>query len=291
MNGLFIIDKPIGLTSHGVVQAIRKKFGISKAGHLGTLDPIATGVLPVCVGKATRLAQYIPGSPKEYEGEIRFGFATDTYDRQGTPTTEQRELQSNEQQIRDTMQTLTGKLEQTPPAFSAKKIEGVPAYKRARKQQTVVIPASRVDVEKFDMVTLDGSLMTFRVVCSPGTYIRSLAHELGLRLGCGAHLTALRRTSSGQFRVEQAVELDHLEAGQLIPMNRLLEGLPRIEVSGIDESKVARGNPIPAAGQASLARIFNKEGEFIAIASLENGWAHPRVVLTSINSEISSVRL
>ena len=173
-----------GVDFDDVVLAIRKKLGVSKVGHLGTLDPMATGVLPVAVGKATRIAQFIPNAPKEYEGEIRFGFATNTYDRGGIPTSTERPIEGN---VEEAMKALTGTLDQIPPPFSAKKIGGAPAYKLARKNREVKMAATRVEVREFAMAGFDPPLMTFRVVCSPGTYIRSLAHDLGQRLGCGAH--------------------------------------------------------------------------------------------------------
>jgi len=290
MNGILIIDKPSGMTSHDVVQAIRKKFKTSKVGHLGTLDPMATGVLPLSVGKATRVAQFISGSPKEYEGEIRFGFATNTYDREGIPTTEERPLEGGEVGVSEGIRSLTGILEQIPPPFSAKKVGGVPSHKLARRNEAVELAPSRVEIEQFEMLRLTPPLMTFRVVCSPGTYIRSLAHDLGRRLGCGAHLTALRRTRSGEFRIQDSVLLAHAAESDLIPMDRLLPSMPRIEVSGPDEIKVRHGNPVSAAAvREPLARIFNKEGEFIAVASVENGLAHPRLVLTSITSNPSDM--
>src|SRR3989442_1108398 len=254
MNGIFVIDKPEGVTSHDVVQAIRKKFNVAKVGHLGTLDPMATGVLPVSVGKATRIAQFIPNSPKEYEGEIRFGFATNTYDREGIPTTEEQPLEGN---VEEAMRALTGTLDQVPPSFSAKKIGGVPAYKLARKNQSLTIRAVRVEIREFEMLALDLPLMKFRVICSPGTYIRSLAHDLGRRLGCGAHLTALRRTRSGEFRLEDARALDSVSAGDLIPLDHLLLSIPRVEVSEADETQVAHGNSIRGAGHMEYARIVN----------------------------------
>lgn len=284
MNGLFIIDKPGGMTSHDVVSAIRKKFS-AKAGHLGTLDPMATGVLPVCVGKATRMGQFLSNSPKAYTGTIRFGFSTNTYDREGTPASEERPLNSPENEIKAAMGSLTGTLEQIPPSFSAKKIGGVPSYKLARKGRPVEIAPARVEVYEFEMTGLEPPAMTFRVVCSPGTYVRSLAHDLGQRLGCGGHLASLRRTRSGEFRLEQAVPLDRISASDLVPMEALLESWPRIEVSGGDENKVMHGNQIPGNAGEGFARIFNKQGEFIAVAAIENGWVLPRVVLTSINSE------
>jgi tRNA pseudouridine55 synthase len=277
MNGILVVDKPEGMTSHDVVQAIRKKFRTSKVGHLGTLDPIATGVLPISLGKATRLAQFIPNSPKIYEGELRFGFATNTYDREGIPSGDERPVNGN---IEETMKALTGSLDQIPPPFSAKKIGGVPSYKLARKNRSVEIAPAKVQIEAFEIVSLDLPYMTFRVVCSPGTYVRSLAHDLGQRLGCGAHLTALRRIRSGEFQIENATALKTCSAENVIPLEKLLDSLPLIEVSGQDETRVIHGNEIPADANGPLARIFNKKGDFIAVASVENGWVRPKLVLT-----------
>jgi tRNA pseudouridine55 synthase len=289
MNGILIIDKPGGMTSHDVVNAIRVKFSLSRVGHLGTLDPMATGVLPLCVGKATRMGQFIPNSPKEYTGQIRFGFSTNTFDREGSPTSEERPLQSSRGEIEEAMSSLTGRLDQIPPPFSAKKIGGVPSYKLARKNRPVEMAPAQVEVQQFEMLEFNPPLVKFRVMCSPGTYVRSLAHDLGRALGCGAHLSLLERIRSGDFRIEQAVPLDRVSRSDLIPMDRLLESWPRLEVSGADEVKVLHGNPIAAGGAAGFVRIFNKQGEFIAIASSENDFAHPRVVLTSITSDQSDV--
>ena len=285
MNGIFVINKSAGMTSHDVVNAIRARFDISKVGHLGTLDPMATGVLPVCLGKATRIAQFITSSPKEYTGEVRFGFSTSTYDREGTPTSDERPLRNSVEEIKEAMQAFTGELNQIPPSFSAKKIGGVPSYKLARKGRKVTIAPARVQVQRFEMVELKGEIMTFQVVCSPGTYIRSLAHDLGQHLECGAHLAALQRTRSGDFHIGQAMRLDEISASDLIPIESLLDSWPRIEVSEADERKVAHGNQIMAEVEGAFARIFNKKGEFMAIAKVESGWVHPRLVLTSNTSD------
>src|SRR2546423_1605260 len=154
MDGILIIDKPAGMTSHDVVQAIRKKFNTSKVGHLGTLDPMATGVLPVSVGKATRIAQFLPSSPKEYEGELRFGFATNTYDREGFAITEECPLTSGKGLVLEEIRSLTGILEQIPPPFSAKKVGGVPSHQLARRNQAVALAPSRVEIEQFEMLSL-----------------------------------------------------------------------------------------------------------------------------------------
>ncbi len=285
MNGIFIIDKPEGMTSHDVVQSIRRIFNIAKAGHLGTLDPLATGVLPVCVGKATRLAQFLPSSPKEYTGEIRFGFSTNTYDREGFPAGPEVPFDGAKDDIRRMMQSLTGVLDQVPPPFSAKKIAGVRSYKLARTNRTIEMAPVKVEIQQFELLSLDPPFAKFIVVCSAGTYVRSLVHDLGRKAGCGAHLTALRRTRSGEFRIEDAIGLDRITEAKLISINRLLSSWPSIEVSESDESRVAHGNRIRSACAGDLARILNKKGQFIAVASVESGWARPRLVLTSINSE------
>ena len=235
MNGIFIIDKPEGMTSHDVVQSIRRIFNIAKAGHLGTLDPLATGVLPVCVGKATRLAQFLPSSPKEYAGEIRFGFSTNTYDREGFPAGPEVPFDGAEDDIRRMMQSLTGVLDQVPPAFSAKKIAGVRSYKLARTNQTIEMAPVKVEIQQFELLSLDPPFAKFIVVCSAGTYVRSLVHDLGRKAGCGAHLTALRRTRSGEFRIEDAIGLDRITEAKLISINHLLSSWPSIEVSESDE--------------------------------------------------------
>src|SRR6266702_3254593 len=246
MNGIFIIDKPEGMTSHDVVQSIRRIFNIAKAGHLGTLDPLATGVLPVCVGKATRLAQFLPSSPKEYTGEIRFGFSTNTYDREGFPAGPEVPFDGAKNDIRRMMQSLTGVLDQVPPPFSAKKIAGVRSYKLARTNRTIEMAPVKVEIQQFELLSLDPPFAKFIVVCSAGTYVRSLVHELGRRLGCGAHLTALRRTRSGDFRIENAFKLEHIGDENVVPMDHLLSSWPRIEVSEAEEIKILHGNQIPA---------------------------------------------
>jgi len=284
MNGLFIVDKPSGMTSHDVVQAMRKKFS-SKAGHLGTLDPMATGVLPICVGKATRMGQFFSSSPKVYTGDIRFGFATDTYDREGLQTTEARPVTSSREEVENVLRSFLGAQNQVPPTYSAKKVGGVASHKFARRGRQIDLSPTRIEVYEFQITAWNSPLMTFRLACSAGTYVRSLAHDLGQRLGCGAHLDSLRRMQSGEFRIDRATPLAGISVSDLIPMESLLDSFPRIEVTGGDEMRLLHGNQIPLNAGAGLARIFNKQGEFIAVAALENGWVHPRVVLTSINSD------
>jgi tRNA pseudouridine55 synthase len=284
MNGILIIDKPGGMTSHDVVQHMRRVLHTSRIGHLGTLDPMATGVLPLCIGKATRVGQFFATAPKEYIGEIRFGFATSTYDREGDPTGTERPFLSSKEELLAAMNELTGALDQRPPAYSAKRIAGVRSHTSARRGEAVENAMVRVEVDSFELTVFEPPAIQFRVVCGGGTYIRSLAHDLGQRLGCGAHLTALRRLRSGDFGIDQAVALESAEVSAITPLDSLFALWPSIVVSGEEERRARKGNPIAAPEGTGFARILNKQGEFLAVASVESGWARPRVVLTSTTS-------
>ncbi len=211
MNGVIIIDKPAGLTSHDVVNRMRRILGQRSIGHLGTLDPLATGVLPLVTGSFTRLAQFYISSEKTYEGVIRFGFATNTYDADGEALDEPRTVELSLLQLQNLAAEFVGVLQQVPPPFSAKKINGVPAYKLARKQQTVVIDPVAIEIKEFLITALEGDRANFSARVSSGTYMRSIAHEMGQRLGCGAHLATLRRTSVAEFTIAQAHAIDEIE--------------------------------------------------------------------------------
>jgi tRNA pseudouridine55 synthase len=292
MDGILIIDKPGGMTSHDVVQRVRKLFRTGKVGHLGTLDPMATGVLPLCIGRATRIGRFFATSPKEYSGEIRFGFATSTYDKEGVPASPERPLSHGREEVAAAMLSLTGEYDQTPPAYSAKKVGGEASHRLARRGVAVETPPVRVRVQSFELRSFRPPVIEFHVVCSGGTYVRSLAHDLGLRLGCGAHLHQLRRLRSGEFHIGQAVPLEAASEADVIALERLLAALPALVVEDeAGEDRIRHGNPVEAGGTPpGLARIFNKKGEFLAVAAVESGWAHPRVVLTSTASEEARTR-
>ncbi len=211
MNGVIVIDKPAGLTSHDVVNRVRRILGQRAVGHLGTLDPSATGVLPIVLGNLTRLARFYVHSEKTYEGVIRFGFATDTYDADGDPTTPRQDIRINCDEVRALAAEFRGVIEQMPPPFSAKKIAGVPAYKLARKNKEVVLKPVQVEIREFEILRTTADEATFRARVASGTYIRSVAHEMGQKLGCGAHLASLRRTAAAEFRIEDAHSLQALE--------------------------------------------------------------------------------
>src|SRR5580765_7844187 len=186
MNGVLIIDKPAGFTSHDVVNRVRRILGQRSVGHLGTLDPLATGVLPLVTGSLTRLAQFYTSSEKCYEGSVRFGFSTDTYDAEGDPTSEPSPVTLDAARVNELAAKFQGVMEQAPPPFSAKKIKGVPAYKLARKQQEVTLQPVQVEIKEFTVLATEGDRMQFRATVSSGTYMRSVAHEMGKQLGCGA---------------------------------------------------------------------------------------------------------
>jgi len=211
MNGVLIIDKPAGLTSHDVVNRVRRILQQRSVGHLGTLDPLATGVLPLVVGNFTRLAQFYTTSEKSYQGVIRFGFATDTYDAEGEPTTPSQPITLNLDQVVALAAAFRGVIDQMPPPFSAKKIHGVPAYKLARKKKEVVLQSVQVEIKEFEILAVEGDRARFRARVASGTYMRSVAHEMGQKLGCGAHLESLRRTAVAEFNIEDAHTLEELE--------------------------------------------------------------------------------
>src|SRR5579863_5659153 len=210
MNGVLIVDKPAGLTSHDVVNRARRILQQRSIGHLGTLDPMATGVLPLVTGSLTRLAQFYTASEKTYEGIIRFGFATDTYDADGEPTTEPKQMNLSREAVEAAAARFRGVIEQIPPAFSAKKIQGVPAYKLARKQKEVELKPVQVEIKEFEILAVEGNCLHFRARVASGTYLRSVAHDMGQRLGCGAHLSSLSRTAVAEFTLSDAHTLEEL---------------------------------------------------------------------------------
>jgi tRNA pseudouridine55 synthase len=212
MNGVLIIDKPPGLTSHDVVNRLRLILGQRSVGHLGTLDPMATGVLPLVLGNYTRLAQFYTDCEKTYEGVIRFGFSTDTYDAEGEPTSHSQPANLTLDKLQQLATEFQGQIQQIPPPFSAKKIHGVPAYKLARKHQEVELKPVQVEIKEFTISTIEGELASFHARVTSGTYLRSVAHDLGRHLGCGAHLASLRRTAVAEFNITQAHTLEELEA-------------------------------------------------------------------------------
>ena len=267
------------MTSHDVVSRVRKRLDIRRVGHLGTLDPAATGVLPLMLGKTTRLARFLSSSPKEYTGEIRLGYATTTCDLEGDPLGEPQLVDVPRETLLEAMASLTGTIQQVPPTYSAKKIDGVRAYKLARKGLQVDLEPVPVEIQTFDLEAFEAGLIRFRVVCSSGTYIRSMARDLGEKLGTGGHLFSLRRSRVGAFNVGQAIGPEDASRDDVVSPEQLMSDLSRIEVGFEFEKSIRNGQAIPTEEQRSPLRIFNKKGQLIAIAAIERGWAHPQVVL------------
>jgi tRNA pseudouridine55 synthase len=258
-DGALVIDKPKGKTSHDVVDAVRHLVGFRQIGHLGTLDPLATGVLVLLLGRATRLVQFYEGRRKRYTADFRFGFATDTYDSDGKAQGPDTAPSLDRAALEKFAAERVGRFEQVPPAFSAKKVQGRPAYEFARKKQAVELQPVEVELFEYKLVEMEGSLARFVIECSSGTYIRSLAHEMGQKLGCGAHLAEIMRTAVGEFSLEQAIRLEELAeaaragkfADYLIRLENLLPNFPRVNVLPIIERRVRHGTKF----NVSLAQI------------------------------------
>ena len=305
VSGVLLIDKPAGMTSHDVVAAVRRILHLRQIGHFGTLDPFATGVLPLSIGKGTRFAQFYLKSRKAYQGTVHFGFATDTYDATGQPSAPPSDCRPGADEIERVFREFTGRIRQTPPPFSAKRVQGVRAYELARKRQPVELEPVEVEIYALELLALDGSEARFAVECSGGTYVRSLAHDAGRRLGCPAHLASLRRTAVAEFKESQAVGLDGLQAlaaegraaGAVIPLEALLPECPALVVRGREESSVRHGHAFELAQAqradrglrpdraahapaVALLKVMNAERRLIAVARHVAGNVyHPDLVL------------
>ena len=290
MNGVLIIDKPSGLTSHDVVNRVRRILQEKSVGHLGTLDPLATGVLPLVVGNLTRLAQFYLASEKTYEGTIRFGFATDTYDAQGEPTGPAQAVTLSLDQVRQLALRFQGVIEQTPPPFSAKKIQGVPAYKLARKHADVALAPVQVEIKELDITRVENDRASFRARVASGTYMRSVAHDMGQQLGYGAHLESLRRTAVGEFELADAHTLEELAEAMktgrtediFIHPRKLLPQFPCVSANEEMAARIRAGRPVnvPELSQARIVKVFVGQRELIAIATRVAGTLfHAKIVL------------
>ena len=294
LDGALVIDKPDGLTSHDVVAAVRRATGASKVGHTGTLDPMATGVLPLLLGRVTRLAQYLAGGLKTYEARARLGWATDTCDRTGRPISTPQPVAVTSDAIDRALERFRGTFAQRPPAISAKKIDGRRAYALARGGETVPeLREVQVTVHELTREAMEGDELALRVTASAGFYVRSLAHDLGQVLGCGAHLASLRRTASAPFEIGQAVPLDRVLADPasahtaIVPPAQLLRDWPVAVVTDPGAERVRHGTMLTAAHVAempaevgSLVRIVDRSGGLLALARRENGpFLQPLAVL------------
>lgn len=276
MNGLLILDKPAGLTSHDVVARTRRILEERSIGHLGTLDPMATGVLPLLLGRYTRLAQFFGRLEKAYTGTIRFGQATTTYDAEGDAVGPLKQVTLDASELKRQAEHFRGELLQKPPAYSAKKVGGRAAYARARAGETVELTPVRIQVHEFAITSVDGDTANFRATVSAGGYIRSLAHDLGERLGCGAHLASLRRVAAGPFREDAALSLEELarlkEAGEVekcLPHPRtLLTELPATTADAATAGRMRNGAMCNLAdfSDAPHVKVFANRDDLIGIA-------------------------
>lgn len=306
IHGVLVVDKPAGPTSHDVVTLARRALGESRIGHTGTLDPMATGVLPLVVGRATRLASMLSGAAKTYEAGIRFGCATDTYDATGRMAGDPDAPVASTVEITPPAGLSAGAIDaallgfrgtygQTPPRYSAKKIGGVAAYTLARRRQDVSPAPVEVTVTELVLVGYEGGVATVRVTASAGFYVRSLAHDLGVHLGCGGHLAALRRTRAGSFTLDLAVPLETVQregaaaAGRLIPLDRLLPELPAVRLTERGAVRAGHGNavgygdlsePAPSGELAGRVRLLDAGGRLLGLAEPRPGGVlQPVVVL------------
>lgn len=291
MNGVLIIDKGSGMTSHDVVARVRRILKQKAVGHLGTLDPLATGVLPIVMGSMTRLAQFYLRAEKSYEGVIRFGFATDTYDAEGEAAGPEQEARLSLEHVRGLASKFRGHMEQTPPPFSAKKIGGVPAYKLARKKKDVRLEPVKVEIKEFEITGLDRTCASFHARVSSGTYMRTVAHELGRLAGCGAHLQSLRRTAVAEFTLEDGHTLEELEEAAQDPdganelfvhPRKLLPAIPSVTATDEVAARIRNGRPVnlPELSRSREVKVFYGQRDLIAISTRVAGTLfHPRIVL------------
>ena len=291
MNAVLIIDKPAGFTSHDVVARVRRILQQRAVGHLGTLDPMATGVLPLVIGNLTRLAQFYLKAEKIYEGVIRFGFATDTYDAEGEPSAAPQEPTLTLEQVRELATKFTGVIEQMPPPYSAKKIGGVPAYKLARKKKEVALNSVQVEIKQFDIRSMEGCSANFQACVASGTYMRSVAHDMGQLAGCGAHLQSLRRTAVAEFVIEDSHTLEQLEEAVhngealtdiFVHPRKLLPFLPAVSATDEMVSRIRHGRPVnlPELSRAREVKVFSSQRDLLAICTRVAGTLfHPKIVL------------
>jgi tRNA pseudouridine55 synthase len=297
MDGVLVVDKPAGPTSHDVVARCRRALRTPAIGHLGTLDPLATGVLVLVVGRATRLAQFLSGQPKSYDATFRLGVTTDTWDRTGTAVVAASapSMRPEQAAVAAVVAGFLGRHPQMPPPFSAKMIDGVRAHELARRGKVVAVQPAMVELLECELVAMEHPLGRLRLRSSAGYYVRSLVHDLGQALGCGACLEELRRTASGPFSLADAVSLAAVEddpaaaLARAVPMERLLPDLPAVRLDGESARRAGHGNeiPVPAGLEwptvagAPAVRLFAQDGSLLGVArpSGRAGFLHPAVVL------------
>lgn len=283
LNGVLHLDKPLGMTSHDVVNVVRRIAGFRRVGHSGTLDPLASGLLILCLGKATRLLEFLVGLDKVYIAQVRFGQETETYDREGRVIREN-PVDFSDSDLRQALASYTGQIDQSPPMYSAVKVDGQPLYKLARQGHSIERPVRQVTIYWIHQLAWKSPYLEIEIKCSSGTYIRSIAHDLGTTLGCGAHLSSLRRVRIGRYSVKKAIQLDQLDKGNfekfLHPSDSAVEDLPKISLTQIETRKISHGQRILIADHSEYAegtfvRTYNEAGTFIGIVKALQGEWHP----------------
>ena len=283
MLGILLVDKPLGITSHDVVNDIRRRFGTKRVGHAGTLDPLATGLLVVAVGPATRFLQYLPLEPKVYVAEIAFGNSTPTYDAEGELSEPRPVPEDLWGAIESALVNFRGLIQQLPPMFSAVKVGGKPLYKFAREGKEIVREPRTVHIESFEVISTDTASATVRISCSGGTYIRSLANDLGEAMGCGAHLKALARTDVGRFNLGLATPLDKVRPDLLVSLREALPPMPLIQLDGVETSNIREGRPIGQVDppDGNLAALLDPDGRVFSVARVIGNLLQPECVIPS----------
>jgi len=278
--GVLLIDKPKGGTSHDVVNTIRRRLGMKRVGHAGTLDPMATGLLVVAVGPATRFLQYLPLEPKGYEATIRFGQATTTYDTEGEASFEGEVSKDLLGAANAAVGEYLGLIQQQPPMFSAIKVKGQPLYKLARKGEEVERASRTVHIGKFDLTQVDENTLTAQIVCSGGTYVRSLAHDLGQSMGCGAHLVGLRRFQVGRFEIDEATPLEDIDGQHLVSLEEALRPMPMAILDSRRVVQVREGRQIRIEEYANdVVALQEPDGQVFGIARVTDHIAQPECVI------------
>ena len=285
VEGIFNIDKPTGPTSHDIVNRIRRLLEIRRVGHAGTLDPLATGVLLICIGRATRLVEYLTGLEKRYLATVRLGQETDTFDAEGKVISES-DVSVTEDEITSAVESFRGVISQQAPRYSAIKVDGEALYKRSRRGEPIEPPVRRVTIHELEILDWTSPDLTVDLVCSSGTYIRSFAHDLGRRLGCGGYLLELHRSAIGDFSVNNAVAVESLTgenwAEYLLPVETAVAHLPQVEVSVDEAYKLYQGLTIPVRfdhDEDEPVSVFDDQGRFVGVVSSEHGSYRPRKIL------------
>lgn len=281
MLGILLIDKPLGCSSHDVVNIVRRKLGTKRVGHAGTLDPLGTGLLVVAVGPATRFLQYLPLEPKEYEGTILFGKRTSTYDAEGDVVSEAPVPVDLVDQVRSAIPRFLGLIDQLPPMHSAVKVAGKPLYKYARKGEDVERQVRTIHISSIEIFNENPPSVDFRMVCSGGTYVRTLADDLGHAIGCGAHLTRLRRTRVGKFSLEQATPLEDAAPNRLISLFQAIDPMPIVQMDPQQTSAIREGRQVAldAPGKPGLVALTDPKGQVFSVARLLGNVLQPECVI------------